>query len=294
MDTLFASTASKAQRYRGIGLAFAAGALWSLGGLLIKWVEWNPLAIAGARSAIAALLLFAVLRRPKLTWSSAQVGGALAYAATVILFVAANKLTTAANAILLQYTAPIYTAILGAWFLGERVTWGDWVTVAVVIVGVALFFLDHLTFGGLAGNLLSLVSGVTFAGVAVFLRKQKDDSALESVLMGNMVTALIGLPFMFQGTPGGQTWLGLILLGVFQLGLSYVLYTAALKRITALEGMLIAAVEPLLNPVWVFLAMGEQPGPWALVGGALVLIAITSRSALRTMRSTSPAAASGV
>lgn len=294
MNDISTTTDSKAQHYRGIGLAFAAGVLWSLGGLLIKWVEWNPLAIAGARSAIAALLLFALLRRPKLTWSRAQVGGALAYAATVILFVAANKLTTAANAILLQYTAPIYTAILGAWFLGERVTWGDWVTIVVVIVGVALFFLDHLTLGGLTGNLLSLASGVTFAGVAVFLRKQKDGSALESVLMGNVVTALIGLPFMFQGAPSGQTWLGLFLLGVFQLGLSYVLYTAALKRITALEGMLIAAVEPILNPVWVFLAMGETPGPWALVGGAMVLIAVTGRSALRTARPTSPVTASNV
>ena len=278
---------SKARHYHGLGLAFGAGLLWSLGGLLIKSVDWNPLAIAGARSAIASLLLLAVLRRPKLTWSGVQVGGALAYAATVILFVAANKLTTAANAILLQYTAPIYTAILGARFLGERATRGDWATIVIVIFGVMMFFIDHLTLGGLAGNLLALLSGLTFSVLAVLLRKQKGESALESVLMGNLITALIGLPFMFQSSPGGQSWLGLVLLGVFQLGLSYVLYTEALKRISALEGILIASIEPILNPLWVFMALGEKPGPWALIGGAIVLMAVTGRSLLKNVYPTS-------
>jgi drug/metabolite transporter (DMT)-like permease len=276
------SPASEARHYHGLLLAFGAGLLWSLGGLLIKSVDWNPLAIAGARSAIASLLVLAVLRRPKLTWSRAQVGGALAYAATVILFVAANKLTTAANAILLQYTAPVYTAILGARFLGERATRGDWVTIVIVIFGVMMFFLDHWTFGGLAGNLLALISGLAFSLLGVFLRKQKDESALESVLIGNLITALIGLPFMFQSVPGGQSWLSLVLLGVFQLGLSYLLYSEALKRISALEGILISSIEPILNPLWVFLVMGERPGPWALIGGAIVLIAVTGRSLLKT------------
>lgn len=294
MNTELKDIVSKKQHYRGIGLAFGAGVLWSMGGLLIKWVEWNPLAIAGARSTIASLFLFAILRRPKFTWSRAQVGGALAYAATVILFVAANKLTTAANAIMLQYTAPIYTAVLGARFLNERVTRSDWFTIAIVIFGVMLFFVDHLTFGGLTGNLLSLTSGLSFAVLGIFLRKQKDGPALESVLMGNLITALICLPFMLQGKPGGQTWLGLILLGVVQLGLSYVLYTAALKHISALEGILIAAVEPILNPLWVFLAMGEKPGPWALIGGAIVLIAVTGRSVLRTAYPTSNLPAPGI
>jgi len=273
---------SQKGHYCGVGLALGAGLLWSLGGLLIKSVDWNPLAIAGARSAIASVLLFAVLRRPRFTWSRAQLGGALAYAATVILFVAANKLTTAANAILLQYTAPIYTALLGARFLGERVSRSDWAAIAIVLSGVMLFFMDQLTFGGLAGNLVALASGLSFALLGVFLRKQKDQSALESVLAGNIMTALIGLPFMFHGAPGGQSWLGLILLGVFQLGLSYVLYTEALKRIQALEGILIASIEPILNPLWVFLVLGERPGPWALIGGAIVLIAVTGRSLLKT------------
>jgi len=268
---------SNAAHRRAVGLAFLAGVLWSLGGLLIKQVEWNPLAISGARSAIASLVLLAFIRRPRFTWSRAQLGGAIAYTATVILFVAATKLTTAANAILLQYTAPVYAALLGTWFLKERVAWLDWLTIAVVLGGMALFFLDKLTAGGLWGNALSIASGVSYASMIVLLRAQKDGSPAESVLLGNVLTAVIGLPFMFQGALNATSWIGLLLLGVFQLGLSYVLYSTAIKHITALEAVLIPVVEPILNPLWVFLVMGEAPGRWALVGGAIVLAAVTGR-----------------
>jgi drug/metabolite transporter (DMT)-like permease len=271
---------ARAQHSRGVMMALAAGVLWSLGGLLIKWVEWNPVAIAGARSAIAAVVLLIWIRRPRFTWSATQVGAAVAYAATVIMFVSANKLTTSANAILLQYTAPVYTALFGWWFLRERVTWLDWVTVAVVLGGMSLFFLDRLTVGGLWGNVLALASGVSFAGMATLLRKQKAASPLESILLGNVLTAVIGLPFMFRGGPGGSTWVGLILLGVFQLGLSYVVYVEAVKRITALEAILVTTIEPILNPLWVFLVMHEVPGPWALVGGVIIVGAVTVRYAV--------------
>ena len=277
-------TDSNTQHYRGVGLALAAAVLWSTGGLLIKWVEWNPLAIAGARSAIAAVVLLVALRRPRITWSFAQVGGALAYATTVILFVAATKLTTAANAILLQYTAPVYAALFGWWFLRERVTWIDWITIAVVMGGMLLFFLDRLTVGEMWGNVLALASGIAFAGMATFLRRQKDGSPLESVLMGNVLTALIGLPFMFHAAPGGCTWIGLVLMGVFQLGLSYVVYSEAIKRITALEALLVGAIEPILNPLWVFLLIHEAPGRWAVLGGATIVGAVTVRYAVLAPR----------
>jgi len=269
---------------RAIVMAFLAGVLWSLGGLLIKQVNWNPLAIAGARSAIAALVLVAFLRRPRLTWSRAQIGGALAYAATVILFVAATKLTTAANVILLQYTAPVYAALLGAWFFKERVTWLDWLTIAVVLGGMVLFFLDRLTAGGLWGNVLALASGVSYASLIVLLRAQKDGSPMETAMLGNMLTALVGLPFMFQGAPSAAGWVSLLLLGVFQLGLPYVLYSTAIKYITALEGALVPAVEPILNPLWVFLVIGEAPGRGAFFGGAIVLAAVTGRYVVSARR----------
>ena len=175
---------SSQKHYRAVGLALAASILWSSGGLFIKWVTWNPLAISGARSAIAIVVLLIALRRVQFSWSFAQVGGAVAYTVTVTLFVVATKLTTSANAILLQYTAPVYAALFGAWFLGERISWLDWATIAVVIGGMILFFFDRLTPGGMLGNVLAITSGVTYAGLVTFLRKQKEASPLESVLMG--------------------------------------------------------------------------------------------------------------
>ncbi|HEX3045111.1 MAG TPA: DMT family transporter, partial [Bacillota bacterium] len=249
--------------------------LWSLGGLLIKSISWHPLAIAGSRSLIAAALMFAYRRKFTFTWSIAQIGGAVAYAATVILFVSANKMTTAANAILLQYTAPIYVALFGSWFLNEKTDFRGWLTIGVTLGGMGLFFLDHLSAGNFWGNVLAICSGLSFAGVALFLRKQKDGSTIESLFLGNILTAIIGFPFILQGFPGGSGWLGLIVLGVFQLGLSYILYGEAVKHVTALEAILIPIIEPLLNPIWVFLLLHETPGEWALVGGGVVLVAVT-------------------
>jgi drug/metabolite transporter (DMT)-like permease len=252
--------------------------LWSLGGLLIKSVSWNPLAIAGGRSAIAALVMLAFRPKPAFTWCFAQMGGALAYAGTVILFVVANKMTTAANAILLQYTAPIYVALLSSWFLKERITKLDWAVIVLIMVGMALFFFDHLSLGGMMGNFLAILSGVSFACLALFTRKQKNAFPLDSLILGNLLTAVIGLPFMIGPLPDVTSLQALVLLGVVQLGFPYVLYAYALKHVTALEGILIPVIEPLLNPVWVFLALGEKPGRWAIVGGTFVLAAVTARS----------------
>jgi drug/metabolite transporter (DMT)-like permease len=268
---------SRGERYKAIGFLIVTAVLWSSGGLLIKWISWNPIAIAGMRSAIAALVLLVALRRPHLTWSFAQIGGAIAYAATVILFVLANKLTTAANAILLQYTSPIYVALLGAWFLGEQATRLDWITIVLVISGMVLFFLDDLTTGGFWGNVCAVSSGVTFACVVLFRRQQKNDSPLESIFLGNILTALVGFPFMFKTMPSASSWVGLTLAGVLQLGLSHVLYATAIKHVSALEAILIAVIEPILNPLWVLLIMGEAPGPWALLGGLIVLVSVTIR-----------------
>ncbi len=261
-----------------------AATLWSSGGLLIKLVSWNPVAIAGLRSLIAVLILLVFFRHSRLSWSFYQIGGAVAYAVTVTLFVVATKLTTAANAILLQYTAPIYVALLGAWFLGESTQWFDWITILVVIGGMALFFFDHLTTGNLLGNGFAIVSGLSFSFLILFLRKQKDESPLGSIILGNLLTGLIGLPFMFESMPSPMSWVGLILLGVVQLGLSYVLYSEAIKHVTALEAVLIPGIEPILNPIWVFLILGEVPGKWALVGGFIVFVSVTARCLIAALR----------
>ncbi|MGQ9647196.1 MAG: DMT family transporter [Thermodesulfobacteriota bacterium] len=272
------------KRSKAILLLLLSAILWSSGGLFIKMVSWNPVAIAGLRSFIAMMVIVAYVRRPRFTWSVPQIGGAIAYAVTVTLFVIATKLTTAANAILLQYTAPLYVAFLGAWFLGERTRWFDWVSIAVVIGGMGLFFLDHLAPGNLLGNLLAIVSGISFAFLVLFMRKQKNESPFETIILGNLFTGLTGLPLMFGSGPDVRSWVGLLFLGVIQLGVSYVLYSKAIRHVTALEAILIPGAEPILNPIWVFIILGERPGRWALVGGLIVLIVVTLRSLIAIQR----------
>ncbi|MDS4022634.1 MAG: DMT family transporter [Candidatus Competibacter sp.] len=264
---------------RALLFLVATALLWSLGGVLIKWVDWNPVAIAGTRSLIGAALVGLAFRHElRFDGSLAQIGGAVAYAGTVVLFVIANKLTTAANAILLQYTAPIYVALFGPWFLGERASRRDWMILLVMMGGMVLFFLDDLSLDGYLGNGVALASGLCFAWLTLFLRRQKDGFPVPSLLLGNLLAGVIGLPFMFQSMPDLSSWVGLLLLGVVQLGLPYILYALALRHVTAVEGILIPMIEPVLNPVWVFLMMGEAPSPWAIVGGAIILGAVIFRA----------------
>jgi drug/metabolite transporter (DMT)-like permease len=268
------------QRQTAVLMLVGAALFWSTGGFLIKWVDWHPLAISGMRSAIGAAVLFAVFRPRRFTWSWLQLGAAVAYAATVTLFVVANKTTTAANAILLQYTAPVHVALFGAWFLGEKPRRLDWIALTLVLGGMVLFFLEDLSMTGLWGNLAALASGLSFAWLALFLRRQKEGSPVEAILFGNLLAALIGLPFMLQSSPTDAGWLGLTLLGVFQVGLPYALFARAIREVTALEAMLIPTIEPVLNPLWVLLLLGEAPGRLALLGGAIILTAVTGRGLL--------------
>ena len=253
---------------------------------MIKSIDWPPMAIAGGRSAIAIPVMLLCIGRPKFTFSPAQIGGAIGYALTVALFVFATRMTTAANAIFLQYTAPIYVALIGRWYLGERAHAFDWAVIAVALFGIALFFFDRLTTTGFWGNIVALGSGLAFASVALFLRKEKGGSPVTAIILGNALVALAGLPFMFQHSLGAGGLWRLLVLGSLQLGLPYVLYAIAIKSVTALEATLIPLLEPVLNPLWVMLALGEQPGPWAILGGTLVLGAVLARGALmvRTRR----------
>ncbi len=257
--------------------------LWSTGGFLVKGIEWHPLAIAGFRSFIAATVIRLAMRKPELTWSPPQLGGALCYAATVILYVLANKLTTAANVVLLMYTAPIYVIIFGPWFLRERATGRDWLAVGAVLIGIIVFFFDRLSTEGLTGNLLAMLSGMTFAWMTLFLRRQKHGSPLESVFLGNVLAIIIGLPyFLTEKLPEIDGIMMLLALGIFQLGISYVLYAKAIQKVRAFEAVLITMLEPILNPVWVFLLYGEMPGEWAIVGGVIVLVTVASHGVATT------------
>jgi len=266
-------------------LLAAAATMWSLGGLLVKLIDWNPMAIAGMRSAIAGLTMYLMTgRRPRFSWSANQLGGAVAYVGTVTFFVVATKLTTAANAVLLQYTAPIYIALLSYWFVKERTTRFDWIIVALTIGGMLLFFIDDLELGTFWGNSFGVLSGVSFGLFILCMRRQKDGSPMETVIIGNGLTALVCLPFMFDSPPDLRGWISLALLGTLQLGLPYIIYSITIKHVTALEAVLIPVIEPILNPVWVFLAIGERPGLWTLAGGAVVITAVTAHSIVRSSR----------
>jgi len=268
-------------RSKAVMLLVVVALMWSSAGVLIKLIPWHPLAIAGARSAIAVIVFLLVVKKPKFTGSPSQIGAAVAYAVTVTTLVVATKMTTAANAVLLQYTAPIYVAFFSAWFLKERITRLDIITVVIVFGGMILFFLDELSLHNFVGNLYGVISGISFGAFAVLLRTQKDGSPLESVLLGNLLTSICSVFILLRQPAMEWTgWVALLALGVLQMGIPYILYCLAIKSVTALDAVLIPIIEPILNPVWVFLMLGEAPGPRALLGGVLVLCMVTMRCLL--------------
>ena len=256
--------------------------LWSTAGLFIKWISWNPIALAGVRSGIAGLVLFLFwlfkyktkLPRP----NKAVLLGALNYALLVTLFIAANKLTTSANAILLQFTAPVWLLLIGWFFLKEKASRRDILTVVAVFAGMILFFIGDLEIGNMVGNILAIVSGVSMAIMILHLNKIKDHKPIEITIWGNLIMFLISIPFLGSIQLEPKAIGSILFLGVFQLGLSYVFYTSAIQHVTAIEGILIPVLEPLLNPVWVFIGIGEKPSAIALVGGVIVMTAVVIRN----------------
>lgn len=275
-----------------VGLLVGAALLWSLGGLLIKLAQWHPLGIASVRSGIAALTIALILRIQHRRWphlvpkSTATWGAALGYAGTVILFVQATKLTAAANAIVLQYTAPLYVAIGGSMFLGERLRASEWVLLGLMLSGTALFFAEHLSSSGMVGNLAGIGSGIAMASMTLCLRCARDQSALEALVTGNIIAAISGV-WLWTELPDldGRTVGVLAMLGVVQLGIPYVLFAHALRRARAIEAIMLTMLEPIVNPLWVMLAIGERPTGYALLGGALVVGSTIARAVLSYARS---------
>jgi drug/metabolite transporter (DMT)-like permease len=268
---------------RGPGVAAMAlcALLWSLAGLFIKFIDWNPFAIACGRSAIAALFIWIWVRKPRFTFSAPQILAALSNAATMLLFIYANKATTSANAILLQYGSPIYVAIIGVIVLKEKPRAEHWSALAFVALGMGLFFVGGpnggLGGGSLLGDLAAAVAGLTFALYSIFMRMQKDGSPVESALLSHLITAPIAFVVcLFLPAPkmSAASVAAILGLGVLQIGLASVLFSVGIKRITAIDANIIGVIEPVLNPVWVFLFMGEKPGANALLGGAVIIAAV--------------------
>jgi drug/metabolite transporter (DMT)-like permease len=272
------------KRQRALLALLACALLWSTGGFLIKSVGLHPLAISGGRSFFALLFFLIVGGRPVFSRQIDFVGAILAYACTLTAFTAATVLTTAANAILLQYTAPVFVCLYEWLFYREKPKRLDLLAIMLVLGGLALFFLDGLALpghaGGLAllGDFLGILSGASFGLLAVLIRRiqMKNGSAGSVLVWGNLLCVLVALPFMFQAVPQIKDVLILLILGIFQIGLAYVLYTSALSQVTALELILVPIIEPLLNPLWVLLLLGEIPTANALAGGCIVLVVVTT------------------
>ena len=265
-------------RKQAVLIVALASILLSLGGFLIKIISVGPFTLVGVRSLVACLVILLWLGRPHFTWSAPQLVGGVGLLGAQIFYVLATRQTTAANAIFIQYTAPIYVALFGIWFLHERATAVDWLTMTAIGMGMFLFFQDGFATDSYWGNFYAFLSSISFAAFMLCMRKQKDGSTTESVLLGNILAALIGLPFLLQEHPTALEWSGMLLMGVVQTGIPFVLLALAIKHITAVESILIQTLEPILNPIWVFMIVGETPTLLAVIGGFIVVAAVVWRA----------------
>jgi len=269
----------RSEHSRGLLLVFVAALLWSSGGIAIKSVDASPLVIAALRSGIAAVALFLYFRPrvAKLTWSFLL--GVISYAACLTTFVVATRLTTAANAIFLQYIGVFWVMLLSPLMLKEPLKRRDVIAIACAFAGMALFFIGEFEARGLAGNLFAVVSSIFFALLIIALRIERNTGAEAVICWGNVLVAAAIIPFTAGQLRLDRTsWLVLIWLGVIQIGLAYMLFVAGIKRLTATQASLVGMIEPIANPIWVFLFLGERPKLLALAGAVIVLAAISWRT----------------
>lgn len=255
--------------------------LWSTGGLFIKLSTVDALTLSCLRCAYAAVVFLIIFRSSVFTVNARALVNAALYAGLLVTFVYATKLTTAANAIFLQFTAPIYVLLLEPLLLKTRLERLNVITVVVCFLGMGLFFLGKLSPENLLGNILGLVSGVLFAGFLLGQRLNAPQYQESSIFWGNVLAALLCLPTLMAAPPlhMSDIWITAYL-GVVQIGVAYAIFTYGLKRVLAVESALLAMIEPVLNPVWVFLGYREQPSPGAIAGGIIILIAIAARTVI--------------
>lgn len=266
-------------RNRAILEMLLCAALWSIAGIFIKLIPWNSIVIAGLRSLIAGLVMFVYMRARGIGFTADRrsLAGGAALCLTLTCFVAANKLTTAANSIVLQFTAPMFIVVFSALFLKKRFSRADVLAVVLTMAGISLFFFDQLTPGHLAGNCVAIFAGMAFACYYMSLEGASESQRMSAILIAHGLTFLVGLPFTFVYPPelSAAPVACILVLGVVQLGIPYVLLGRASGACPPLACSLLGAVEPLLNPVWVFIFDGEAPGLWALIGGVVVVATIT-------------------
>lgn len=267
----------------------AAALLWSTGGLFIKWTSLSGLELSFGRSLLAAITVAIFTRHEGFGLNRVTAVASVLYAALLLLFVLATKETTAANAIFLQYTAPVYLLILEPLFYKEKFRSRDLIVVIACVLGMSLFFVGKLRPQDVTGNLLALASGFCFACYFLLLRHSKSRAVnrASSVIYGNVIVVLIAAPAGLKVLPqmNSHDALSVLYLGVVQIGLAYTLFTVATARgVRSLDAGIVGYVEPVLNPLWVFLVLGEQPTKWALIGGGIIVAAVVCHMLLEAKR----------
>jgi DME family drug/metabolite transporter len=261
----------------------AAALLWSTGGLFLKATPLGTFEVSFGRSLFAAATVAFLTRREGFRLNALTLVSAALYAALLLLFVAANKLTTAANAIFLQYTAPVYVLLLEPLLFKEKFRRADIFVVAACVAGMALFFVGQLRPQDVEGNLTALASGLCFALFMLSLRRARGagTNRASSVIYGNLLICIVTLP-AFAGAVGSLTTrdvLIVVYLGVVQIGLAYTLFTLGIARgVRSLDAGVVGYIEPMLNPVWVFLFLGERPSRWAVTGGCIIIAAVLAHT----------------
>lgn len=274
----------------GVLCVFLAAVLYSIGGLCIKLIPWSGMAINGGRTAIALVVIgiYLLAIRHPLRLNPYVLIGALSVFGSNLLFSLANKMTTAANAIVLQFTAPVFVILFTIIFFRKRPARLDILACCVVFGGIVFFFVDSLSVGGGLGNVLALISGVTYAGVFL-MNEMPDSDAISSVFWGDVFSAVIGLPFLLRETDFSLIPVtSLLVLGVFQVAVAYILLTEGLKTTPAVTASLVSGIEPVMNPILVAIFYGEKMSSVALVGAAIVVGGVVGYNVLRGIAENKP------
>lgn len=266
---------------KGLFAVFLSALIWSTGGMFIKLVPLSAIQICFFRSFLAAIVFLFLFKKKAFNIDKNVILTAIIYAGVLISFVNATKMTTAANAIFLQYTAPIYVFLLEPLIFKTKFEKINIITVIICFVGMILFFIGELSPGHYLGNLIALLSGLLFAGMMLAMRKNKPENQSSSIFYGNILICLISFPYLFDMNPIDlSTASKLLYLGIIQIGLAYAIFSYGIKRVLAIEASLISMIEPVLNPVWVFLGYGEIPAPLSIVGGIIIIAGVSAKTFL--------------
>ena len=255
---------------------FLASVCFSTGGLFIKLVPWSALAINGARNLIGAAVIgvYLLVTRHRIVFSKRVFVGALSLMGVTTLFALANKMTTAANAIVLQFTAPVFVILFMALIYGQKPGRVDLIACFLVLLGVVIFFVDGIRAGNLPGNAAAFVSGICYAGVFM-MNTGKDADAISSCFLGQLAAGLIFTPLCFAETDFSLPTLAAVAaLGVVQVGGAYILFSIGIRRTPPVAASLITGMEPILNPLLVAAFYGERVSPLSVVGSVIVICSI--------------------